>query len=80
MGTVTIKTFADATARDAITGWDEGDLAYVLSVGLTVYDGAAWGLTTAPVTADIPEVPAVPLAQDVVDALVTLGLVTQAEA
>lgn len=29
---------------------------------------------------DIPEVPATPAAQDVVDALVALGLVTQAEA
>jgi hypothetical protein len=30
--------------------------------------------------AELPEVPATPNAQDVVDALVTLGLVTQAEA
>lgn len=29
---------------------------------------------------DLPEVPATPAAQDIVDALVTLGLVTQAEA
>lgn len=30
--------------------------------------------------ASVPEVPATPAAQDIVDALVTLGLVTQAEA
>lgn len=34
----------------------------------------------SPVFGEVPEVPATPDAQDVVDALLTLGLVTQAEA
>lgn len=37
-----IPIFADSTARDAIVGWDEGDHVYILGVGMTVYDGAAW--------------------------------------
>lgn len=44
------------------------------AVSLTV------GGDTAFVPASVPEVPATPAAQDIVDALVTLGLVTQAVA
>lgn len=37
-----IPVFADETARDAIVGWDEGDIIYVVGVGLEFYDGEAW--------------------------------------
>lgn len=42
-GQVTIRVFPDAAARDAVLGWDEGDLAYVIGTGLTIYGSdAAW--------------------------------------
>lgn len=37
-----IPVFADATARDAIVGYEDGDMAYLTGVGLTVYRGSAW--------------------------------------
>ena len=81
MAHVSIITMADVAARDAVTGWDAGDMVFCVSEALfTVYDGEAWGSVAAPVAADIPEVPATPDAQDVTDALLALGLVTQAEA
>jgi hypothetical protein len=81
MGQVSPITMASVAARDAVTGWDAGDMVYCVSEAIsTVYDGAAWGTVAAPAAAAIPEVPATPSEQDIVDALVLLGLVTQAEA
>lgn len=37
------------------------------------------GVFTNPPAADVPEVPAVPDAQDVVDALLSLGLISQVQ-
>jgi hypothetical protein len=72
---------ATVAARDAVTDWEAGDIVYAVSEGvLAVYDGAAWGSVAATAAADIPEVPADVDAQDITDALIALGLVTQAEA
>jgi len=66
-----------STERDA-GRWEEGDVIHTIGVGPQWYgDDDAWhGGLDVPGT--VPEVPATPDAQDVVDALVTLGLVTQA--
>lgn len=53
MAHVSIITMASEVARDAIVGWDEGDMVYVIGVGLTFYDGAAWQILAR--IADIPE-------------------------
>lgn len=38
-----IPVFADTNARDAISGWEEGDLCYVIGTGLMWYAGdASW--------------------------------------
>lgn len=49
--------------------------------GWTYMDGSAGeGPVDFVLPEEVPEVPATPSEQDIVDALVTLGLVTQAEA
>ena len=40
--TITIRKFDSESDRDAVLGWDEGDIVYVVGVGLTYYDGQAW--------------------------------------
>jgi hypothetical protein len=42
MGTVVIVVYPSAEARDALTDWEEGDIVYVIGVGLTYWDGSAW--------------------------------------
>lgn len=80
-GSISIRVYPSTSARNAEGNWDEGDAAYVIGTGLTVYDGAAWGTFTANFPpASLPEIAATPTAQGITDALVTLGLVTQAEA
>lgn len=37
-----IQVFADATARDAFTSYEEGDMCYVIGVGLQVYKSGTW--------------------------------------
>jgi hypothetical protein len=61
-----------------IVGLDQIDMTGDINMGGRLnHDGSHVGFYgKAPVTR--PEVPAIPLAQDVVDALVALGLITQA--
>ncbi len=35
--------YASEAARDAASGWDEGDVVYVTGIGYTVFDGSTWG-------------------------------------
>lgn len=47
MAQISVITMADATARDAVTGWDAGDMVFLLDPGvLTYYDGEAWQVVT----------------------------------
>lgn len=69
----------------AVMDDSNGDMETVLAVLLTDVDEAPLDepvtFTEAPVfDFDVPEVAATPTAQGIVDALVELGLVTQAEA
>lgn len=41
-GRASIAVYPSEEARDAITDWDEGDIVYVIGVGLTYWDGSAW--------------------------------------
>ena len=40
--TITIRKLPDETTRDAILGWEEGDLIYVEGIGFEYFDGNAW--------------------------------------
>jgi hypothetical protein len=67
----------DKVAEESI----RADGAVDQTPGWTYMDGTPGaGPIELVLPAELPEVPATPNAQDVVDALVTLGLVTQAEA
>jgi hypothetical protein len=68
---------ADKVAEESI----RADGTVDQTPGWTYMDGTPGsGARDMVVPEELPEVPATPDAQDVVDALVTLGLVTQAEA
>lgn len=72
-----MPTYEQLSALDAATL--SGNTVVAVQVG------GEWKKTTIQDLRDfllgvtVPEVPAIPVVQDVVDALVTLGLITQAE-
>lgn len=43
MAQISPRTVADATARDAITTWEAGDIVFLVDPGvMTYFDGSAW--------------------------------------
>jgi hypothetical protein len=54
MGQITPITMASVAARDAVTGWDAGDMVFCVSEAvLTLYNGSAWV-----VIANLDDIPA----------------------
>jgi hypothetical protein len=58
--------YASEAARDAVSGWDDGDVVYVTGVGYTVFDGSEWsalgggGIRSTTVTLTDAQVKALP--------------------
>ena len=72
---ITADQYAAIQAADSP---DAGNEYVTASAQTTALAAAIAALTLAGIAGAVPEVPATPDAQDVVDALLTLGLVTQA--
>lgn len=66
-------------AREKTTDVRAFDVKRIIVPDGAIADGGAINLEDVFSVSDVPEVPAEPTEQDIVDALVALGLVTQAE-